>query len=294
MIRSKLAAAILAVTAALFPACSGSRSLTVASKNFTEQLLIGEIVAQHLEHRLGHPVDRKLNLGGTLLTHQALVSGQIDVYPEYTGTALTEILKDSPSADARAVLERVRAGYRDRWRLEWLEPLGFNNTFAMVIPGPEARRLNIATLSQAAQAKRGWRLGAGYEFVQRHDGLKGLLQVYPLALEGSPKTMDLGLLYKALEQQQVDLVAANSTDGQLSALDVKVLDDDKKYFPPYEAALIVRQQVSEQNPGARQAMSELSGKFSDEIMRKLNYEVDGKHRSIAEVAREFLSTQRLR
>ncbi len=266
--------------------CSKARPLTVASKNFTEQVILGEILAQHIEHRLGGKVDRKLNLGGTLLTHQALVHGEIDVYPEYTGTALTAVLKLPPSSDAAAVLARVREEYRKRWQVDWLDPLGFNNTFAMVVRGDDARRWGLETVSDAA--RRDWKLGAGYEFQQRPDGLAGLLQAYGLRLNGAPKAMDLGLLYKAIEQKQVDMVAGNTTDGVLSVLDVKVLADDKRYFPPYQAAVLVREQSLATYPGLRQALEELGGKFSDQAMRKLNYQVDGEHRPVVEVAARFL------
>src|SRR6185295_3285781 len=217
--------------------CSREHPLTVGSKNFTEQVILGEIVAQHLERRLSVKVVRKLDLGGTMLAHQALVNGDLDLYPEYSGTALTAVLKLPPSNDAAGVLARIRNEYRDRFRIECLDPLGFNNTFAMVIRGEDSRKFEIKTLSDAVHHKPGWTLGMGYEFQQRPDGLAGLLKTYSLPLKGSPKTMDLGLLYKALSQKQVDMVAGNATDGMLAVLDVAVLRDDKQYFPPYQAFL---------------------------------------------------------
>jgi glycine betaine/choline ABC-type transport system substrate-binding protein len=269
-------------------ACTKERPITVGSKNFTEQVILGEIVAQHLEHRLGRHVDRQLNLGGTLLVHQALVNGDIDLYPEYTGTALTAILKLPPAYDPAAAMALVRAEYQARFGVEWMDPLGFNNTFAMVIRGEDARTNKTATLSEAARYNPGWILGVGYEFQQRSDGLAGLLKTYNLPILGSPKTMDLGLLYKALEQQQVNMVAGNATDGQLSVLDVLVLRDDKRYFPPYDCALAVRSKSLEANPPLRQALTELAGLFTDLTMRKLNYQVDGAHRPVREVAEQFL------
>jgi glycine betaine/choline ABC-type transport system substrate-binding protein len=271
-------------------ACTHPRRLTVGSKNFTEQILLGEMAAQHLELRLHTKVERKLDLGGTLLAQQALKTGQIDLFPEYTGTALTAVLKLPPMAQPAAVLNRVRDEYRRRWHLDWLDPLGFNNTFAMVVRGPEARAEGIETLSGAARRKQGWRLGVGYEFLTRPDGLPGLQATYHLPLSGNPRTMDLGLLYKALEQKQVDMVAASATDGQLSVLDVTILRDDRHYFPPYQAAFVVREQSERQYSGLREALQELSGKLSDETMRKLNYQVDGLHRPVPEVAREWLRT----
>ena len=283
--------------------CSRERPITVGSKNFTEQVIIGEIAAQHVSLRLSQRVDRKLNLGGTLLAHQALVQGGLDLYPEYTGTALTSILKlplssilvrggpakgAPPTPTPADVLARVRAEYLTRFRIHWLDPLGFNNTFAMVIRGEDARRNRIESLSDAARYAGAWTLGVGYEFQQRQDGLPGLLKTYTLPIKGTPRTMDLGLLYKALEQKQVDMVAANATDGLLSVMDVKVLRDDKRYFPPYQAALAVRADTLAAHPALKTSLDLLSGKFSDEIMRTLNYQVDGKHRPVSEVAVTFL------
>ena len=268
--------------------CSRARLITVGSKNFTEQVILGEIVAQHVSLRLSERVDRKLNLGGTLLAHQALVKGDLDLYPEYTGTALTAVLKRRLSSDPAAVLAKVKAEYLSRFKIHWLDPLGFNNTFAMVIRGEDARKYQIETLSDAATHANGWTLGVGYEFQQRPDGLAGLLRTYKLPFKRSPRTMDLGLLYRALEQKQVDMVAASATDGLLSVLDVKVLKDDKRYFPPYQASLAVRADALAKHPPLKRALEQLSGLFSDEIMRTLNYQVDGKHRPVSEVAMTFL------
>jgi glycine betaine/choline ABC-type transport system substrate-binding protein len=268
--------------------CDRDRPLTVGSKNFTEQVLLGEIVAQHLEHRLHRRVDRKLNLGGTLLAHQALVNGDIDLYPEYTGTALTSILKMPAVGDSSAALATVRAAYRERFGVEWLAPLGFNNTFAMVIRGEDARKYDMKTLSQAAAHTPGWTLGMGYEFQQRPDGLQGFLRAYPLTLKGTPKTMDLGLLYQALEQRDVGMVVASATDGRLSQLDVVVLEDDRHYFPPYDCVLAVRADVSAKIPLLQEVLTELSGRLTDQKMRQLNYQVDGEHRPVRDIAQVFL------
>ena len=283
-----VACLIIGLWASGVVACTKERPITVGSKNFTEQVILGEIVAQHLEHRLGRHVDRQLNLGGTLLVHQARLHGDIDLYPEYTGTALTTVLKVPPAHDPVAAMALVRAEYQTRFGVEWMDPLGFNNTFAMVIRGEDARKSKIATLSDAAEYSPGWDLGVGYEFQQRPDGLAGLLKTYNLPIHGSPKTMDLGLLYKALEQRQVSMVAANATDGQLSVLDVLVLRDDKRYFPPYDCGLVVRAEMLKDNPSLRQALIELAGRFTDLTMRKLNYQVDGEHRPVRDVAEQFL------
>src|SRR6266436_3029821 len=287
MAGTKIIAGLIAVL--LGCGCSsGPRPIVVGSKNFTEQLVLGEILAQQIERRLGQKVDRKLNLGGTLLAHQALVNGEIDVYPEYTGTALTAVLKLPVSSDASRVLSDVRAAYKKRWRLEWLDPFGFNNSFVMVIGGEEARRGKMRTLSEAARHKTDWVMGVGYEFLQRPDGFAGMVKTYGLRIKGQVKTMDLGLLYRALDQRQVEMIAASATDGMLSVLDVTVLEDDKHYFPPYEAAAVVRAGSLASRGGMREALEELSGKLTTATMRKLNYEVDGRHRPLADVAREFL------
>jgi glycine betaine/choline ABC-type transport system substrate-binding protein len=286
MDRAKVIAGLIAL---LVCGCGRRHAIVVGSKNFTEQVLLGEIVAQQLERRAHLPVKRQLNLGGTLLAHQALVSGQIDVYPEYTGTALTAILKQAARNDSGAVLDQVRTEYR-KLNVEWLDPLGIDNGFAMVIRGDDARRLQLDTLSDAAKVKEGWRLGAGYEFEQRSDGLAALKNTYPLRFPTPPKNMDLGLLYQAMEQKQVDMIAANATDGLLSKLDLRVLDDDRHAFPPYQVCLAVRQDRLRESPAATAALQELSGKFTNAAMQSLNYQVDGLHRPVREVAREFLES----
>ena len=267
--------------------CGPKPEIVVGSKNFTEQVLLGEILAQHLERRLHVVVGRKFNLGGTLLAQAAITSGAIDLYPEYSGTALTAVLHQPPQKNPAAVFQQVREAYLRQWQLEWLQPLGFNNTFAMVVRGDIARRTGIGTLSDAARAQA-WKLGAGYEFKQRPDGLAGLLAAYNLRTEGEPVTMDLGLLYAALKSRKVDLIAANSTDGLAAVLDVKMLEDDRHYFPPYECAVVARQSSLAHFPGLRPALEELSGKLSDPVMRKLNFGVDGEHRPPAQVAGRFL------
>jgi len=289
MAGTKIVAGLIAL--ALGCGCSRSRPIVVGSKNFTEQLVLGEILAQQLERRLGQKVERKLNLGGTLVAHQALVNGAIDLYPEYTGTALTAVLKLPLSPDRARVLDQVRGEYGKRWRLEWMAPFGFDNSFAMVIRGDEARRSSLHTLSEAARQKKGWVMGVGYEFLQRPDGFNGLVRAYRLDIKGEVKTMDLGLLYRALDERQVDMIAASATDGMLSVLDVTVLQDDKHYFPPYEASAVVRMDSLASRPGMREALEALDGKLTNRAMQKLNYEVDGKHRPLAEVAQEFLNSQ---
>ncbi len=278
------AQAVASLTACLLLASCGPRTnIVVGSKDFTEQEILGEIAAQQIERKLGVEVERKFNLGGTLLAHQSLVKGEIDLYPEYSGTALTAVLKQPVSREAAAVEAKVRAEYRSRWNIEWMPSLGFNNTFAMVVQGP-----GLETLSQAAGRGQAWKLGIGYEFLTRPDGLSGLVSTYGLKLDGSPRSMALGLLYQALKQNQVEMVAGSATDGPILAMGLTVLRDDKGYFPPYEAAFAVRGPAMQAYPGLRAAIDGLSGKITTDAMRKMNYEVDGQHRAIREVAKEFL------
>ena len=265
-----------------------NRGIRVGSKNFTEQVVLGEIIAQHLEHRLQQKVNRQLNLGGTLLAHGALVNEEIDVYPEYTGTALTAILKEAPDNDPERVLAHVRSEYAKRFKIEWLDPLGIDNSFAMVVRGADARARHLENLTDASMVSSAWALGVGYEFEQRPDGLAALDRVYHLRWVGNPQTMDLGLLYKALQGNQVSMIAANATDGLLSKLDLKVLADDKHAFPPYQVSIAASQDRLRATPGMREALQELSGKFTNQTMQQLNYQVDGEHRPVSQVAADFL------
>ena len=271
----------------------GRDTIVVGSKNFSEQALLGEILAQHLEARTHLTVTRRFYLAGSYICQQALLAGRIDTYVEYTGTALTAILHDPIESDPGAVFGKVRAEYKRRFGLEVMPPLGFNNTFSIVVRGEDARRLHLKTILDAAPHAREWRAGFGYEFMERPDGYAGLARVYGLEFEAPPRILDLGLLYRALLDKQVDLVAGDSTDGLLAARDLTVLEDDKHYFPPYEAAPIVRKETLERHPEMRAAIAELSGKISDAEMQKMNYAVDGEHRDISEVAREFLRSKRL-
>src|SRR5689334_16907979 len=206
----------------LLAACRPSHPgrMVVGSKNFTEQVVLAELLAQHIEARLHVPVDRRFYLAGSYIAHQSLISGRIDLYPEYTGTALTAILKKPIESDRSSVYNIVKDEYEKRFRLVVTEPLGFNNTFAMVMRGDNARTLHLSALSEAAKYAPQWRLGCGYEFSERPDGLQGLLQTYALRFSAPPRIMDLGLLYRAIEEQQVDLIAANATDGLIASLDL--------------------------------------------------------------------------
>jgi osmoprotectant transport system substrate-binding protein len=262
--------------------------IVVGSKNFTEQAVLGEIFAQQIEAKTGRPVERKFYLAGSFICQQAILAGRIDLYPEYTGTALTAILKEKPSSDREAVYQRVKSEYERRFQLTLGPPLGFEDTFAIEIRGEDARRLNLKTITQAAAYTPKWRAGFGYEFMERPDGYKGLAATYGLRFAEPPRIMDLGLLARALKEKQVDLVAGNTTDGLIPALDLAVLEDDKHYFPPYEAVAVMRQAMVATHPEVVAALAVLGGKISDQDMQELNYAVDGQHRDLKEVVREFL------
>lgn len=274
---------------------SHGNRIVVGSKNFTESLMLGELLAQEIESRTHSKVERRFYLAGTYICQQAILSGRIDVYPEYTGTALTAILKQSVGADKNKddVYRRVKDEYETRLGLTLGPPFGFNNTFALEIRGDEARRLQIKTLSQAAQYAPHWHAGFGYEFMERPDGYRGLASAYGLHFAGPPRIMDLGLLAPALKDGQIDIAAGNATDGLIPAFDLFVLDDDRHYFPPYEAVAVLRQQTLQQHPEIKEAMAALGGKINDEEMRKLNYALDGQHRDPKDVAREFLLSKGL-
>jgi len=283
-------ACVVSAWAVALGSCGDARrdEIVVGSKNFSEQALLGEIVAQHLEARTHRSVTRRFYLAGSYICQQSLLAGRIDLYVEYTGTALTAILHDPLESDSAAVLQRVRSEYQRRFGLDVLPSLGFNNTFAIVVRGEDARRRRLKTISDAAPYTRGWRAGFGYEFMERPDGFAGLARTYGLAFRETPRILDLGLLYRALLEKQVDIVAGNSTDGLLAARDLTMLEDDKHYFPPYEAVPVVRADALGRFSEMRGALLELAGKIDDEQMRRMNYEVDGEHRDVADVAREFL------
>jgi len=280
---------------AFLSACSPPRPNhpVIGAKNFTEQVILGELLAQEIEAKSNLKVERRFYLAGSYICQQALVSGRIDAYVEYTGTALTAILKQPVDRNPERVLATVRRLYASRYGIVVAEPLGFENTFAMVIRGDDARQLHLATLSQAATYTPKWRLGVGYEFEQRPDGLAGLSNAYGLRFSGPPRTMDLGLLYRALNAHQVDMIAANSTDGPIQAFGLTALQDDRHYFPPYQAIPLVRAEALQRWPQIQAALDALAGRITADDMRAMNEAIDGKHRDPADVVREFRTSKHL-
>jgi len=264
--------------------------------------VLAELLAQHVETRTGIAVERKTNLGGTLLVQKALLAGQLDMYVEYTGTALTAVLNEplevASSGTRRenyshAVYERVKKGYAEKFKLDVGEPLGFENTFAMVIRGDDAKTLHLRTMSDLATVASRWRIGVGYEFLERPDGFPGWSHRYGLHFAEKPKVMDLGLVYRSLLQHQVDVVAGNSTDGLIDTLHLVALEDDLHYFPPYDAVPVVREETLERYPALRAAIAELAGKISANDMRKMNYAVDAELKDPKVVVQEFRNSRGL-
>ncbi len=269
-------------------ACETGADVVVGSKNFTESIILGEIVAQQLEGA-GLTVDRRFNLGGTFICHEAIGAGQIDVYVEYTGTAHAAILELPIERDQAIVRRQLDSVYATRWDLEWTAPLGFNNTFAMLVRGDAAARHALRTYSDVGQFAAEWRPGFGYEFAGRADGYEGLSDAYGFRFDRQPAVMDLGLTYRALAQGQVEIIAGNSTDGQIAALGLFQLEDDRNYFPTYDAVPVVRSSFLEAHPEVRGHLEALGGTIDEATMRRMNYRVDVERRPIREVAREFLA-----
>jgi glycine betaine/choline ABC-type transport system substrate-binding protein len=277
-----LAAALLAT------GCGRGDRVVVGSKNFTESDLLGEIVAQQIERRTALRVERRFHLGGTFVCHAAITAGQIDLYPEYSGTAYTAVLGHGAIADPAEVRRRVVGEYLTRFQLRWLGPFGFDNTFAILVRRVDAERHPLRRLSDLAAVAPHWRAGFGYEFLERADGFAGLAQRYGLHFATPPTAMDLGLTYRALADGRVDVIAGNSTDGQIAALGLVALEDDRHYFPPYEAAPVLRAQTLLAHPELGAALAPLEGKITAAEMRRLNALADVEHRDIVDLARAWL------
>jgi osmoprotectant transport system permease protein len=292
----KLAFAVVALLMAFgvafwqFSKSPGSQNrVVVGSKDFTESALLAEILAQMLEAR-GVTVERRFELGGNL-PHEALISGTLDLYPEYTGTSYTAILQHAPITDPRAVYEQVKREYADNFKVEVSPPLGFENTFAILVRGNDARQLNLKTISDASRHTPKWRAGFGQDFMSRADGYPGFSKTYNLDFT-EVREMDLSLTYIALSSRQVDLIAGNSTEGRIGQLDLVQLADDRRYFPPYEAVYLVRQDTLARSPQLREAIARMTNAISTDEMRQLNYEIDGNKRDPKEVVRTWLARKR--
>ena len=282
-------ALVVAASVAARPA--GGERIVIGSKNFTEQVILGELLAQAVEREGGVTVVRRLNLGGTFICDRAVRSGDIDVYVEYTGTALSAIFRDDVGRNRAAVLERVRERYADVG-LTVAAPLGFNNTYAMLVRGDDARRLGLRTIADLRRVQDSWQLGVGYEFVEREDGYKGLVNAYGLQFARQPRVMELSLIYPALSSREVDVVPGDSTSPQIQALDLTMLEDDRSYFPPYDAVPVVKTSSLLRHEVLGRALDRIGGTISEADMRAMNHAVDIGRRDVSAVVREFLARSR--
>jgi osmoprotectant transport system permease protein len=267
-------------------------TITIGSKNFTEQVILGELLAQQIETHTKIKVDRQLNLGGTFICHQAVKAGKIAGYVEYTGTSLTAILKQDPIKNPQVVLDRIKQAYDRQFQLEVMSPLGFENTFAFIVRNEDAKRLQIKTLSEAAKYTPQLRGGFGYEFLERKDGYPAVAKTYGLKF-AKIQQMEFGLMYQALKEKKVDLIAANSTDGLIPVLDLVILEDDKQYFPPYQAVPIFNQATLTKYPELRAVINQLAGLISTKDIQDMNYQVDNKSMPVDRVVRAWLKSKNL-
>ncbi len=281
------AIALLVSAWSVWPA-SGVPRIVVGSKNFTEQIVLSEVVAQQLE-RAGVPVDRRFNLGGTTIAHEALVGGDIDVYVEYSGTALTAIFNEPPSSDSDAVLERLRTRYAPLG-ISLLPRLGFNNTFAILTRADLAREQGLGRVSDLGRLAPTLTAGFGYEFLERPDGFPGLAAAYGLRFKGAPRVMDLNLIYRAVAAGEIDVTAGDATSGLIDALHLAVLEDDRHYFPVYDAVPVARAAALRAAPAMAEALRGLEGRLTADRMRLMNAAVDRDRQAPADVARAFLQT----
>lgn len=292
--RIRLPALLLLLLASLLLAgCGGDARdrVTVGSKFFTEQDILGELIATWIERTTDLSVRRRLHLGGTFICHRALTSGEIDLYVEYTGTALTAILEREPRHEPDSVYRLVGRAYRERWDLAWTEPLGFENSFAILVRRATADSLGLETISDLRPHTDDLVPGMGFEFLEREDGFPGLRRTYGLGFGAAPRTMEIGLMYRALAEGQVDLIAGNSTDGQIENLDLVPLEDDRDYFPPYDAVPVVRIPVLERHPELEASLDRLGGRIGTAGMRRLNRAVDVEGRDFRRVAREWVEAE---
>ncbi|MDB9449703.1 glycine betaine ABC transporter substrate-binding protein [Dolichospermum circinale] len=266
--------------------------IIIGSKNFTEQVILGELLAQHIENHTKLKVDRRFNLGGTFIAHEAVKAGKIAGYVEYTGTSFTTILKEKPISDPESVYKKVKEYYDQKLKLAVMKPLGFENTFAMIIRGEDAKKWQIKSLSEAGKYSPQMKAGFGYEFLERADGYPGLSKTYNLKF-ANIKQMELGLMYQALKEKQVDFIAASSTDGLIPVLNLVILEDDKKYFPPYQAIPIFNQEILQKYPELTDTINQLGGKISTTEIQKMNYQVDNQSQPVEKVVSEWLKSQQL-
>lgn len=288
-----LVTVILLLCSVVLIGCSSSDTITIGSKDFSENIVLGEIFAQLIEAKTDLKVVRKLNMGGTFVNFEAIKNGQIDLYPEYTGTALTAQLKMDVITDAEETYRIVSEEFDRQFNIKWLEPLGFNNTYTLAITNEIYEKYGIETFSELATISENLVFGAEHEFFDRQDGFDGLVQTYGMKFKGEPKKMNVSLKYQAMGSKDIDVTDAFATDGQIIQYNLKILKDDKNFFPPYYAAPIIRKEVLEKYPELEEILNSLAGLIDDETMTELNYKIDVENQDIKKVAENFLKEKRL-
>lgn len=275
-----------------FTACTSGKKVVIGSKDFTENKILAEMMAQIVEKNSDLKVERKINMGGTFVCFEALKKGQIDIYPEYTGTGLTAQLKLPVETDPDKVYDTVSTEFSKQFQIKWLKPVGINNTYALAMPRELADKNKIESISDLANYSKDLIFGAEHEFFNRDDGYDGLIKIYGLSFKNTAK-MDVSLKYQAIGQGKMDVTDAFNTDGQLKALNLKVLKDDKNFFPPYYAAPVIREKTLETYPELEELLNKLAGTIDDETMQELNYKADNEKQSIEKVAEDFLKSKGL-
>lgn len=282
---------VAAVAAAILHAAPRRDAIIVGSKNFTEQVILGELLAQAIE-REGGKVERKLNLGGTFVCDRGIRAGELDAYVEYTGTAVSAVFHEAVPRDSRRAFERARELYAGAG-VTALDPLGFNNTFAVLVRASDADARRLRTIADLQPVAPAWTPGFGHEFLQRDDGYPGLVRTYGLHFAAQPRAMDLSLIYKALADRQVDVIAGDATSAMIDALRLTPLEDNQHYFPPYDAFPVVRTASLLRYPEITRALKRLAGRVSDADMRAMNAAVDLQHRDVNAVVHDFLLGTRM-
>jgi osmoprotectant transport system permease protein len=276
----------------IYSKANAEDKIVIGSKNFSEQLILGNMLADLIENKTDIKVERKLNLGGSQVAFSALKKGDIDLYVEYTGTGLVNILKQPPNSNPDQVYQYVQKEFKRKYNIELMKPIGFNNTYALAVRQDTAKQYGLNNISDLAKVSNGLIMGPTIEFPNREDGLIGLAKTYNMHFK-DVKAVDGGLRYTAIKNHKSDVIDAFSTDGLLEAFHLKVLKDDKNFFPPYYAVPIIKEETLKKHPELKNAVNSLAGKLTDEKMRQLNYKVDSLKQSPATVAKEFLETEGL-
>lgn len=287
---SRLIGAVAAL--ALAAGAAEAQTIKIGSKNFTEQFVVGHMYAEALE-AAGFKVERKINLGSFAVAHGALTKGEIDLYPEYTGTALNNVVKAAAEGGPDGVYATVKAHYEKEFKLTWLKPTGINNGYAIVVRGETAAQHKLKTLSDLAKVSKTLVLGAGPEFLDRKDGIPGLKAVYGMEFKEFKQFSSYPLRYKAFEEKQIDVVNGFATDWQIAAGKYVALDDDKGLFPPYYLAAVVRMDTLEKNPRIRAAIEAVGPHLTNTVMAELNRQVEVDKKEPKAVAAAFLKSKGL-